>query len=98
MATKICSNCYQVNTINGISRYCMWCGYDLREEEILDAEDSTSQEWLETIAIAAKIQNIKAKQFINSFDKDAVLNDDRLLRTWWLAHKSIEVRQSRVSS
>lgn len=92
MSTKICTNCYQINTVKGSANYCMWCAHDLRNEDTLDSSEVSASEWVETMVTANKIQEIKAKQCIATFDKEAILNDRQLLIKWYLAFKCIENR------
>ncbi len=94
MTTKICPICYQLNSSNG--NFCMWCGTDLSPEEMIDREEMSPEEWLNDIVFtAAKIQKIKAKQLLESFNKKEILASDELLLIWWLTFNNIKVKMER---
>jgi hypothetical protein len=82
--------------MNGMSNFCGWCGEDIREEDIINMNEMTSEEWLNDIVFtAAKIQKIKAKQLIEAFNKEEILANEDLLRIWWFAFNTVKVRMER---
>lgn len=96
MTNRLCPNCYQMNSSSTCgASYCCWCGHNLKDEETIDRNEMSTDEWLDLVFTANKIQKIKAKQFIENFNKEEILANDSLLLRWWLTFCGVKTKQDR---